>query len=177
MKKQFALATLTSLIFASSLAFAAETAAPKINPEETPGAIAGATEPAKVKYVDPNPWTHKTARLNRAQLDKLLGHPGKILFVDLRRPDEISKIGGFPIYLSVQAGDVEEGLAYIPRDRQIVTVSIRAHRAGVAGDILLAHGYKVAGAVGVKDYEDEGGSLSKIAIPAPRAAAPADVKK
>jgi len=171
MKKQLALAALTALIFTS--AFGAETEAPKINPE----AAAGTTEPAKVKYVDPNPWTHKTTRLNRAQLDKLLGHPGKLLFVDLRRPDEISKIGGFPIYLSVQAGDVEEGLAYIPRDRQIVTVSIRAHRAGVAGDILLAHGYKVAGAVGVKDYEDEGGSLNKVAIPAAKTAAPADVKK
>jgi rhodanese-related sulfurtransferase len=122
------------------------------------------------KYVDPNPWEHKTKRLDRAQLDKLLGHPEKILFIDVRRPDELTKLGGFPIYLSVQNKNLEESLDYIPKDRLIVTVSNRAHRAGVAGDILLSKGYKVAGAAGVLDYQDQGGSLTKIAAPAPKPA-------
>lgn len=135
---------------------------------------------AAEKYVDPNPWTHKTQRLDRNQIDKLLGHPGKLLFLDVRRPDEVNKYGGFPIYLSVQLKSLPESLDYIPKDRTIVTISIRAHRAGDAGDLLLSKGYKVAGAVGVLDYQDQGGTLTKIAAPEPKpadAAAPVVDKK
>jgi rhodanese-related sulfurtransferase len=143
---------LLALALSASLVIAAEAEAPK----------------AAEKYVDPNPWEHKTKRLDRAQLDKLLGHPEKLLFIDVRRPDELTKLGGFPIYLSVQNKSLEESLDYIPKDRLIVTISNRAHRAGVAGDILLEKGFKVAGAVGVLDYQDQGGSLTKIAAPAPK---------
>jgi rhodanese-related sulfurtransferase len=160
MNKLYKIFALIALALSASLVIAAEVEAPK----------------AVEKYVDPNPWEHKTKRLNRAQLDKLLGHPEKLLFIDVRRPDELTKLGGFPIYLSVQGKNLEESLDYIPKDRLIVTVSNRAHRAGVAGDILLSKGFKVAGAAGVLDYQDEGGSLTKIAVPAPKpvvAAAPA----
>lgn len=114
-------------------------------------------------------WAYKTQPLKRAQIDALLAKPEKLVIIDVRRPDEITAIGGFPVYLSIQVGDIEKSLAYIPRDRTIATVSIHAHRAGAAGDILTAHGFKVAGAIGVKDYEDEGGQLTKIAPP-PKAA-------
>jgi rhodanese-related sulfurtransferase len=135
----------------------------------------GVPKDAPQKYVDPNPWEHKTKRLSREQLDKLLGHPEKLLILDVRRPDELTRLGGFPIYLSVQLKNLPESLEYIPKDRQIVTVSNRAHRAGDAGDLLLSKGYKVAGAAGVLDYQDQGGSLTKFPAPAPKpvAAAPA----
>lgn len=125
---------------------------------------------AAEKYVDPNPWEHKTKRLDRNEIDKLLGHPEKLLIIDVRRPDELTKTGGFPIYLSVQLKNLPESLEYIPKDRRIITVSNRAHRAGDAGDLLLSKGYKVAGAAGVLDYQDQGGSLTKIAAPAPKPA-------
>jgi rhodanese-related sulfurtransferase len=99
-----------------------------------------------------------------------------VLFIDLRRPDEISKIGTFPVYLNVQLADLEKNLAFIPKDRSIVTVSNHAGRAGKAADLLADRGYKVVGAVGSQLYEDEGGTIVKIAIPAPRqteASAPA----
>jgi rhodanese-related sulfurtransferase len=111
--------------------------------------------------------------LDRDKLDKLLGHPEKLLFIDLRRPDELTKLGSFPVYLSVQSRNLPESREYIPKGRAIVTVSNRAHRAGDAGDILLAHGYKVVGAIGVLDYEDEGGSLLKVTPPPPQDAQPA----
>lgn len=114
-------------------------------------------------------YTYKTPKLDRARIDALLAKPAKLLVIDVRRPDEITAIGGFPVYLSIQAGDIEKSLAYIPQDRTIVTVSIHAHRAGAAGDILTSHGFNVAGAIGVKDYEQEGGQLAKIAPP-PKAA-------
>jgi len=33
--------------------------------------------------------------------------PEKVLIVDVRRPDELTSIGGFPVYLSVGAQDYE----------------------------------------------------------------------
>ncbi len=104
--------------------------------------------------------------LSRSELDELLKKPEKVLLVDVRRPDEVTKIGGFPVYLSVQLADIESRLASIPKDRLIVTVSNHAARASKAADILAAKGYKVAGAVGAETYEKDGGTLSKIVPPA-----------
>lgn len=119
-------------------------------------------------YVAP-PWTYKTRQLNRNQVDALLGNPKKLLIIDLRRPDELVKYGSFPTYLNLQVKDLPELLDYIPKDRQILTVSNRAHRAGAAGDILTAAGYKVAGAIGSVDYAEAGGTITKVSPPAPAA--------
>lgn len=125
---------------------------------------APATAPAASTYVAP-PWTYKTQQLSRNDVDKLLGNPKKLLIIDVRRPDELGKNGSFPVYLSVQIKDLPEALEYIPKDRVIVTVSNRAHRAGAAGDLLSSKGYKVAGAVGSLDYAEAGGSIAKITPP------------
>ncbi|HSC67014.1 MAG TPA: rhodanese-like domain-containing protein [Cellvibrio sp.] len=111
----------------------------------------------------------KSPKLNRAQIDKLLAKPDQLVFIDLRRPDELTKIGGFPVYLSIQLADLEKSLAFIPKDRTIVTLSNHAGRALRGADLLAAKGFKVAGAAGVQDYEAEGGTLSKIVPPAPAA--------
>lgn len=116
------------------------------------------------------PYTYKTPKLNRAQFDELLAKPEQLLIVDVRRPDELTKIGGFPVYLSVQAKEVESALHFIPKDRGIVTVSNHAHRAGAVGDQLADKGFKVVGAVGAQNYEQEGGTLTKIEPVAPKAA-------
>ena len=110
----------------------------------------------------------KSPKLNRAQIDKLLTKPEQLVFIDLRRPDELTKIGGFPVYLSIQLADLEKSLAFIPKDRTIVTVSNHAGRALRGADLLADKGFKVAGAAGVQDYEAEGGTLSKIVAPAPK---------
>ena len=113
--------------------------------------------------------------LKAAELDKLLATPEKVLIIDVRRPDEVSTKGGFPVYLSVQLGALENNFAAIPKDRVIVTVSNHAARAGKAADLLAAHGFKVAGAVGSETYESEGGhSVARIPVPAPQSA-PASV--
>lgn len=110
-------------------------------------------------------WQYKTKKLDRAELDALLSKPGKVLVIDVRRPDEVSVKGSFPVYLSIQAKDVEKNLAYIPKGRTIVTLSNHAHRAGAAGDILSAKGFKVAGAAGSEDYEAQGGLITRISVP------------
>lgn len=133
-----------------------------------------ADAPASKPAADAHPYKGKLVpKLDRAQLDKLLGHPEKILFIDLRRPDELTAIGGFPIYLSVQAKNLAESLDYIPKGRKIVTVSNHAGRAAAAADLLKSKGFNVVGAVGAQDYEAEGGSLTKIAPPKKKAAADA----
>jgi rhodanese-related sulfurtransferase len=105
--------------------------------------------------------------LTRAEFDNLLAKPDQVLILDVRRPDEIKNNGGFPVYLSIQAADLEKHLAWIPRDRLIVTVSNHANRGGRAADLLARNGFKVAGTIGAQVYEAQGGKLTKIAPPAP----------
>jgi rhodanese-related sulfurtransferase len=107
----------------------------------------------------------KAKVLTRAELDQLLATPDKVLLIDVRRPDEISSNGGFPVYLSIQIADLEKHLDSIPKDRLIVTVSNHAARGGKAADLLASHGFNVAGAVGAETYEKEGGTLTKIEVP------------
>ncbi|MQA20128.1 MULTISPECIES: rhodanese-like domain-containing protein [Telluria group] len=121
----------------------------------------------------PQPWTYKTKQLERAEVDALLAKPEKLVVLDVRRPDEVTAKGSFPVFLNIQAKDVENQLAYIPKDRVIVTVSNHAHRAGAVGDLLTAKGYKVAGATGSEDYESQGGKIVRIAPPAKQVAAAA----
>ncbi|RYY02515.1 MAG: rhodanese-like domain-containing protein [Gammaproteobacteria bacterium] len=124
---------------------------------------------AEVKY--------KTPELNRAEIDAWLAKPDKVVFIDLRRPDEISTIGSFPVYLNIQLADLEKYAAYIPKDRSIITVSNHAGRAFKAGDLLLSKGFKVVGAAGSQHYEDQGGTITRIVKPEPKPAAPADATK
>jgi rhodanese-related sulfurtransferase len=86
----------------------------------------------------------------------------------VRRPDEVSAIGGFPVYLSIQLKDLENSTAWIPKERTVVLVSNHAGRAAKAADILAAKGFKVAGAAGTQTYEKAGGTIAHIAIPPPR---------
>jgi rhodanese-related sulfurtransferase len=103
--------------------------------------------------------------LNRAEIDTLLEKPDQVLILDVRRPDEIQTIGGFPVYLNVQIAELEKSLAFIPRDRTIIALSNHASRGGRAADILTKGGFKVAGAAGAEDYESQGGKLVKITPP------------
>jgi rhodanese-related sulfurtransferase len=129
-------------------------AAPLARAVDAPPAAAAQPLAAEYKY--------KTPRLGRAEIDALLAKPDALLIIDVRRPDEVTKIGGLPVYLSIQAKDLESNLAYIPKDRIIVTVANHFARNGAAGDLLTSHGFKVAGAIGAEDYEAEGGALSPL---------------
>lgn len=111
--------------------------------------------------------TSKTAILTRAQFDALLAKPEQLLIIDVRRPDEVTTIGGLPVYLSVQLADLDKYTAWIPKDRKIVTISNHAGRAGRAGDLLASKGFNVVGRVGVQNYEAEGGKLTRIAPKGP----------
>jgi rhodanese-related sulfurtransferase len=119
------------------------------------------TDPASVKV------------LQRAEFDELLKHPTELVVIDLRRPDELTNIGGFPVYLSIQAADLPAQLAWIPKDRKVVTVSNHAGRAKRGAAVLIDAKFDVVGAIGAQDYEAEGGTLAKISPPPPAPAAAA----
>jgi rhodanese-related sulfurtransferase len=129
-----------------------------------------AAEPATQPAARPKALAHE---LTRAEFEQLLTRPNELLIIDLRRPDELTKIGGFPVYLSIQSKDLEQQLDWIPKDRTIVTVSNHAARSGRAADLLTAKGFKVAGLLGAQTYEEQGGKLTKIVVPPPRVVAPA----
>jgi len=126
-------------------------------------------EPATQPAARPKALAHE---LTRAEFEQLLTKPNELLIIDLRRPDELTRIGGFPVYLSIQSKELENQLAWIPKDRTIVTVSNHAARSGRAADLLTSKGFKVAGLLGAQTYEEQGGKLTKVEVPPPRNAAP-----
>jgi rhodanese-related sulfurtransferase len=103
--------------------------------------------------------------LSRAEFEALLAKPEQLLIIDVRRPDELTRVGGFPVFLSVQIKELENSVAWIPKDRTIVTVSNHASRSGRAADLLASKGFKVAGLVGAQTFEEQGGKLTKFEIP------------
>lgn len=108
------------------------------------------------------------AALDRAQVDALLAAPDKVTFIDVRRADEIAGSGTVPVFLNIQVSELDRFLPYIPRDRQVVTISNHAGRATRAAALLRDAGFNVVGAFGVEDYAASGGLLygKKVVTPA-----------
>jgi rhodanese-related sulfurtransferase len=138
-------------LFVLGLAVAAATAHAQQAPAD---ASASAAAPAFKAHV-----------LNRDEVDEWLKSPDKILFIDVRRPDEVAALGGFAVYLSIPIQELESDLKWIPRGRRIITVSNHAARAGKAADLLKDKGFDVIGAVGAGLYEKDGGTLAHFASP------------
>jgi rhodanese-related sulfurtransferase len=115
--------------------------------------------------------------LTPAEFDAYFAKPDQILLIDVRRPDEIKDIGGFPVYLNIQIGDLEKSLDWVPKNRTIITVSNHAARGGRAADILTKNGFNVAGTIGVQTYEKDGGTFAKVIAVPPPVPASADKKE
>jgi rhodanese-related sulfurtransferase len=143
---------------------AAALAAPHVSAQNNAAPAAGQQAQA---------WKYKTKRLSAAEVDALLAQPEKVVVLDVRRPDELIRYGSFPAFLNSQNAEIDKHLAYLPKDRAILTVSNHAQRAGATGDALAAKGYVVAGATGSEDYEQEGGKAVRHIQPPPRNAASA----
>jgi rhodanese-related sulfurtransferase len=158
---------ITSNLFLASLVAVAASSTGAAFAQTGPAAAPATPAPARAVQE----WNYKTPQLHRADVDVLLVSPKDVVILDVRRPDELSKNGAFRAYVNIQIADLEKSLDFIPKDRTIITVSNRAHRAGDAGDLLLKKGYKVAGAIGTLDYKEQGGTLAHVVAPPPRTAA------
>ena len=105
----------------------------------------------------------KTKILTNAEFEAYLAKPDQILLIDFRGPDELLQEGGFPVFMEIQPNEkIEEYLAWIPKERTIITTSRGPVRGGKAGDILTSKGFKVAGTIGAFYYEQQGGKLTKF---------------
>ena len=176
--------TIPRLLLAALLAgaFVSVSAQEDESPVAPPIHVAGgASDPAAVKRVQQfltQPWKYKAKRLGKADVDALLARPDSVLFIDLRTPAEFIQYGSFPVFLSVQNKDLEKQLAWLPKDRAIVTVSNHSQRAGAAADLLTAKGFNVVGATGAEEYEVEGGAAVAHLVPrAPRVAGAASTPR
>ena len=76
----------------------------------TPGIAQQAPAPAAAGNGQGAQPAFKTKKLTRAEFDKLLAKPDRLVVIDVRRPDELTTIGGFPVYLSIQVADIEKSL-------------------------------------------------------------------
>jgi rhodanese-related sulfurtransferase len=133
--------------------------------------LAGAAENPTASQPAADVWKYQSKRLERAEVDAWLAKPDQVLVLDVRRPDELIAKGSFAVYLNVQIKDLAQRLAFIPKERAILTVSNHAHRAGEAADLLASKGFTVAGATGSEDYEAQGGKqVVRVAVPPPKAA-------
>ena len=158
---------LAVLLAGAALSSSAQDTSPLVPPIHLAG---GASDPAAVKRVQQfldAPWKFKSKRLSKADVDALLAKPDSVLFVDLRAPAEFIQYGSFPVFLSGQNKDLEKELAWLPKDRAIVTVSNHSQRAGAAADLLTAKGFNVVGATGAEEYEVEGGTAVAHIVPRP----------
>lgn len=56
------------------------------------------------------------------QLAKLLEQPGKVYFLDVREPSEISSLGSVKGYVNIPMSQLEARLKEIPKDKVVVTL-------------------------------------------------------
>jgi rhodanese-related sulfurtransferase len=61
-------------------------------------------------------------KLTTEDLEKLLEKKDSIFFLDVREPDEISRLGSIKGYVNIPLGQLESRLKEVPKDRVIVTL-------------------------------------------------------
>lgn len=60
--------------------------------------------------------------IDYAQLSKLLEQPGKVYFLDVREPSEISALGSVKGYVNIPMSQLEARLKEIPKNKIIVAL-------------------------------------------------------
>ena len=64
----------------------------------------------------------QTKTLTTEELEKYLEKKDGIFFLDVREPDEITKLGSVPGYVNIPVGQLEKRLKEIPKDKLIITL-------------------------------------------------------
>ena len=107
--------------------------------------------------------------LKAPDLEKLLAEGEKYLILDVRRPDEISKLGTVKGYINIPVEVIAERYAELPKDKPIISLCNRARRATTAADLLKEKGYTIAAVGGLEDIKTEEGGPKLITVfpPAP----------
>src|SRR3954453_17349919 len=95
-------------------------------------------------------------KLTPDELQKLMEKRNSVLFLDVREPDEIQKLGSLPGYVNIPLGQLESRLGELPKDKPIITACSHGVRAAKAAALLEKHGYRIAGACGLEEWKEKG---------------------
>jgi len=95
-------------------------------------------------------------KLNPDELEKALEKRESVVFLDVREPDEIKKLGTMPGYVNIPLGQLEARLKELPKNKPIITACNHGVRAGRAAAILEKNGFQVLGACGLEDWKEKG---------------------
>jgi rhodanese-related sulfurtransferase len=95
----------------------------------------------------------KTKQITSEELEALLKQ--HVFLLDVREPRELVEVGAVKGYVNIPLGQLEGRLSEVPKDKTIVTMCAKGVRAARAADILVKHGYKVAGACGIQKWKAE----------------------
>jgi rhodanese-related sulfurtransferase len=64
----------------------------------------------------------QTQTISAEELEKYLQKKDKVFFLDVREPDEITKLGSVPGYVNIPLGELEKRLNEVPKDKLIITL-------------------------------------------------------
>ena len=64
----------------------------------------------------------QTPTISADELEKYLEKKDKVFFLDVREPEEITKLGTVPGYVNIPLGQLEKRLSEVPKDKLIITL-------------------------------------------------------
>jgi rhodanese-related sulfurtransferase len=90
-----------------------------------------------------------------ADIETLLAK-GRVMFLDVREPQEVQDLGTIPGYVNIPFLQLERRMGELPKDKLILTAcNTGTGRAPRAAALLHTHGYKVVGFCGLRDYKGQ----------------------
>lgn len=101
--------------------------------------------------------------LTPEELAKAMEDKTKVFLLDVRWKYELEDSGVIDGYYHIPLNDLEKRLSEVPKNKLIITMCMRGHRAGEAAAILEEHGYEVFGSCGIEQYKAKGYKVTKPA--------------
>jgi len=95
--------------------------------------------------------------VDAAGLAKLLEQADKPVFLDVREPAEIAKLGSVRGYINIPLGQLESRWQELPKGKQVVTMCSRNGRATKAAALLEEKGLPVTATCGLEKIKEQGG--------------------
>jgi len=127
------------------------------------GALLQDVTPTTRRYLSDQEWAEieKMPEMDASKLvapadiEQLLAR-GRVVFLDVREPQEVQDLGTIPGYINIPFLQLQRRMGELPNDKLILTAcNTGTGRAPRAAALLQTHGYKVAGFCGLRDYKGQ----------------------
>jgi 3-mercaptopyruvate sulfurtransferase SseA len=83
-------------------------------------AVTAAQQPPQPASAQASERAAEDARVKAEDIDTLLAE-GKVVFLDVREPNELEELGTLPGYINIPLGQLEKRLGELPKDKAILT--------------------------------------------------------